>query len=204
MREKPATPFPSLSLAGSVVEGTAPPQPRVRVRVQGSCASSGCPFSASVVFLGLSGVDSLHWGRTCQQIASLLPRCPRTMTCRMPAAGDEWGSFTLAPASCVRLQRPPWPTGGDGDAAPQRSGLGAGEGTRRRVPLPAALSAWQERKRNWKTSGSSTPPAPEGGRKANPCSAFQLQGGNKNPAGVSLAHSEQLEQTGGHKGLAPR
>ena len=95
MREKPATPFPSLSLAGSVVEGTAPPQPRVRVRVQGSCASSGCPFSASVVFLGLSGVDSLHWGRTCQQIASLLPRCPRTMTCRMPAAGDEWAPFLL-------------------------------------------------------------------------------------------------------------
>ena len=74
----------------------------------------------------------------------------------------------------------------------------------RRVPLPAALSAWQERKRNRKTSESSTPPAPEGGRKANPCSAFQLQGGHKNPAGVSLAHSEQLEQTGGHKGLAPR
>lgn len=186
MREQPGTPAPSLSLAGMAVEGTAPPQPRVRV--QGSCASSGCPFSASVVFLGLSGVDSLHWGGTCQQIASLLPRCPRTMTCRMPAAGDEWGSFTEAPASRVRLQRPPWPTGGDGHAAPPRSGLRAGEGTRRRVPLPAALPAWQGRKRNRRTSGASTPPAPKGGRKEDPSSAPAARG-KQNPAGVSLAHS---------------
>ena len=103
---------------------------------------------------------------------------------------------TGPPASVFRGR--PGKRGGGRDGGPSRPPappqprLWAGEGTRRRAPLSAVLSAWQGQRRNLEKSPSSAPPAPKGGRKEKLCSAFQLQGENKNPVGVTLVHSEQF------------
>lgn len=135
-------------------------------------------------------------GRTCQQAASLLPRCPSTMTRHMPVAGNEWAHYGALGAPAARLGGRLASRKVAGTQEPPHLRARAGRGTGR-------LPTWLSRQLCSFREGAGSSPHPllpqHRGAQEETASACQLPGGDNVAVGAGLTSVPAVRASRGTK-----